>query len=819
MVLTILPARSQNDSMRQIYDQAESEYTVGHIEQAMQILTNNVNSLSGNFKNSAYRLMVLCELAMDNPELAESYAKRLLDNDPYYTPSTKDPARFIDLINHIKLGRSTTITTASSQSEDLSEVPVPTTLITEEMIKNSGARNLQEVLEAYVPGMTIVDCNDDINIAMRGLYSKGQEKILIMLNGHRLNSYCTNIAAPDFSISLEKLKQIEVLRGPASSLYGSVALTAVVNLITKQGYDVDGTKLKLGIGNHGQYRGDMLFGKRYFNLDLLVWGSFYTSKGEKVFMPREDTSIKINEGDIIIGGIGDKPTFDVGVSMKYNNLKFLYNTHFSQVISPMTMNYTYSPYSIDLYRTHNGIGPSFATTSHHAELSYSHQLGNFNIKGNANYDNSDFTHYNAITESPTSAMEHIIILPDKVNRVLDVQPGVSRYINGQEQTIGAKLQADWNYINNKTHNGLLTFGVEGNYFKLEDVRYVFGYNYTSIMPENDSIAIMGKGNESSNNAFVQLKHRWGSFILNAGLRYDHKKRYNRTRINEVSPRIALIYLQPKWNLKLSYSKSFIDAPYLYRKSNLFLASMTEGEYITEDLEAETLHSYQLTFGLTEWIKGLNIEVNTFYNRAKDRIFQSILEYLNSGDIDYYGIELSSNYKYRQFSANLVFEWQKFGNTDFVNRYVYPDINIPEFSANAVLSWQATKNLKIHSHINYYGKQATNYLNLSNFEEYVKSSFELEVLHDEYEANHSPEIMQKIDACITKQMILSDNIFIDKDIDARILFDIGASYKIGKFEFDLNIKNLFNKKYYQSGMNTTVIPQRGRWFLFDIGYKF
>jgi iron complex outermembrane receptor protein len=49
---------------------------------------------------------------------------------------------------------------------------------------------------------------------------------------------------------LDKLKQIEVLRGPASSLYGGVALTAVVNLITKQGIDVDGIKIRAGIGNY-----------------------------------------------------------------------------------------------------------------------------------------------------------------------------------------------------------------------------------------------------------------------------------------------------------------------------------------------------------------------------------------------------------------------------------------------------------------------------------------------------------------------------------------------------------------------------------------
>ena len=185
----LLPAHAQESGIRQIYDQAENDYQIGRIEQAMDLLQDHIGSFSGNLKVSVYRLLSLCNLGLDNYEEAERYANLLLQEDPYYTTSMQDPQRFSDMVATLKSGLSTTITTASSQEENLNEVPVPVTLITAEMIRNSGARNLQEVLAAFVPGMTIVDCNDDINIAMRGIYSNGQEKILIMLNGHRMNSY------------------------------------------------------------------------------------------------------------------------------------------------------------------------------------------------------------------------------------------------------------------------------------------------------------------------------------------------------------------------------------------------------------------------------------------------------------------------------------------------------------------------------------------------------------------------------------------------------------------------------------------------------
>ena len=259
-------AQTEDERYRAIYDQAEQDYNIGRIDEARQALTANMSNFPITLQLSAYRLLSLCELTLDNTDAAERCVQLMLDINPYYSTTLSDPQRFIDMVESLKAGRTATITTASSQAESLNEVPVPTTLITREMIQDCGARNLQEVLVTYVPGMNIVDGNDDINIAMRGIYSNGQEKILIMLNGHRLNSFATNIAAPDFSMSLDKVRQIEVLRGPASSLYGGVSLTAVVNVITLPGAEVDGVEARVGAGNYGQIMGNMLFGKRYFDL-------------------------------------------------------------------------------------------------------------------------------------------------------------------------------------------------------------------------------------------------------------------------------------------------------------------------------------------------------------------------------------------------------------------------------------------------------------------------------------------------------------------------------------------------------------------------
>ena len=817
-------AQTAEEHLRAIYDQAEQDYNIGRLEQAEQQLQQNLKNFPVTLLPSAYRMLALCYLGMDREEDAHFYVQRLLEDNPYYSPTLNDPQRFIDMVDNLKSGLSATITTASSQAEKLSEVPVPTTLISEEMIHNSGARNLQELLAIYVPGMNIVDCNDDINISMRGIYSNGQEKILFLLNGHRMNSYCTSIAAPDFSMSLEKLKQIEVLRGPASSLYGGVALTAVVNLITKQGADVDGLQLRAGLGNYGQYHGDAVFGKRYFDLDILLWGSFYAVKGQKVFVSKEDTGLGQTygqDGDITIGRIGPKPSYDIGTSIKYKNLQLLYNIHYSQVQSPMTMTYLFSPYEADKYKTHYGTGPGYSTMSHHADLSYGQQLGNVYLKGSVTYDNSDLSHYQVITDWKVPGLTSLLPIPGTGKTILQEYPeGLSRYITGQEHTFGGKIQGDWFYINKGRHKGLLTFGAEYSYFQLDDTRYVFGYNFKNTLPETVPISDLGKGHEHNANAFLQLKHSWGPFILNAGLRFDYKFRYDTTHIREFSPRVALLYVKPKWNVKLSYSKSYIDAPYLYRKSNLFLAAFADMTQATEMIDPEILNSYQLTFGATQWAKGLDFEVNAFYNRASDLIQMDLLEHSNAGSSDIYGIELTGKYERKRFKGYLTAAWQKAKEYKYLFMEM-PMLNTPKFSSNIVLAYKPIKNLTLHTRVGFYSSQKTFYINIINYARLRILSTQLSEIIIKYDGieNMPPEIVAQCEKLNAELSNITEHVYTNRDIDSYVLVDMGANYNIGKLQLSLNVNNVLNNHYSLSGANTGLIPQKGRWFMFDVAYKF
>ena len=814
VIFCVCTTRAQDDTkMREVYAQAENAYRIGRIEQARDMLLQNLSTLQGNSRQSALRLIALTYMDEYDIPKTEQYVTLLLQQNPYYSPSAQDPATFIEIVNNIKAGMTPTITTASSQAESLAEVPVPTTLITAEMIQTSGARNLQEVLAAYVPGMNLIDCNDDVNIAMRGIYSNTQEKILIMLNGHRLNSYATNTAAPDFSISLEKVKQIEVLRGPASSLYGGVALTGVVNIITKQGAEVDGLQAKVSAGNYGQVKVDAIFGKRYFDIDLLVWGSGYRNSGERY-------------GDefVRLGRIGNHPNYDFGLQLGWKGFQFMYDTHFSQKVAPYTMTSMAKSYDRERYLSYNGLKPSFSSTSHHADLSYSHLLGNLNLRYALTYDKSDYTRYQAISDSPMPNLAYALDLNEVQDSLLNIYGGISRYMNGQEQNYGFQVKGNYAYDMGNGHKGSISFGAEYSHFRSDDFRYQINYDFGKTSVDNPDILQAGQGSENNADVYLQLKHQWRSLILNAGLRYDYKSRFDDTKANELSPRIALILLQPKWNLKLSYSKSFVDAPYIYRKANIILMMMLGGNpKNVESISPERVHSFQLTFGGNNWIKGLNFEINGFYNRANDLIMTHLLEYKNASKNETCGVELMASYKQPKFTADFNLTWTNTFKSNLMglsmgdlvkeayNTNIDANNNTPAIMSNLVLGWQVLPQLKLHTHILFESKQTSHNTDLNNvllYDKEIYKAIQCDLAGDEKGSMIAREAA----------LALAPYTIMHKEMSPRAIVNLGGEYTLGPVTFGLNIYNLFGTRYNRSGMNTNLIPQQGCWFLASVGVK-
>jgi iron complex outermembrane receptor protein len=143
------------------------------------------------------------------------------------------------------------VTLATLHPHKVREAPAIISVITAEQIKNMGARNLADVL-ITIPGIGILTSTawSRAEIEVRGVETRQSDKVLVLVDGHRLNDpFFGGATTITDDFPLENVKQIEIIRGPGSALYGANAFVAVINIITKKAEEIDGIQLNLGYGS------------------------------------------------------------------------------------------------------------------------------------------------------------------------------------------------------------------------------------------------------------------------------------------------------------------------------------------------------------------------------------------------------------------------------------------------------------------------------------------------------------------------------------------------------------------------------------------
>lgn len=797
LLLLLLPCAAigqENSDLRQRYLQAEAEYGIGHFDASIGLLEEQIGNFRGTLKESAYRLLALCYLNKDNMPEAERYISLLLKEDPYYNVTIHDPLRFADIVERFKKGGNATITTASQQAESIDEAPVPVTVITEQMIQDSGAKTLAELLTLYVPGMSLIS-GSELNVALHGVYSSSQEKILILLDGHRLNSRATNSEAPDFRTSLKKVQQIEVLRGPASSLYGNVALTAVVNIITKKGFQVDGAQVSLAGGNNQTYRADFLLGKGSFDFDFMGWASVYFSRGEERYLDADDEGFYgkvLRPGSMYIGGYNHKPAYDIGFTARWKDINVLFNTQYAKKIpSYVTVRYP-SLYDYDRYRIINGSKPGHARQATHGEVNYEKSGEKWSGKVSAFIDIESCSYYDVAADTLLAGDRYLPVGPgevlDSTIKVGMGENGVYQVQAWNDYVYGGSAQAIYHFQTEKWKGNLL-FGTQIENYTMKDNTMIIGDHYDRIIiTYSDANRSLLLGNELNASVFTQLKASLGKkLIFNGGLRYDYKHRYNGKKLNEFSPRLSFIYyINSNSHLKLGYSHSFVDAPFFYRATTI--ATYSGGN----KLEAEQMNAVQFSFDQSFKEKGLKYEVNFYYNALEDIVCYGVPNdagdlLSNAGSLKVCGLEGTVSYEKAKWYTMMNFSYQHLINS---TNYTVTGSHInavPDFLMNCLCAYQVLKRkeheLKVRGNLSFQTKQ------------------------------YAP--------LVSNQIYLGDQIVYDPEyqLGARAIVNAGLDYHYKRATASVSIYNLFDTDYYQGGSTLVPQPQQGRNFMFTLSYLF
>ena len=144
----------------------------------------------------------------------------------------------------------TVVVSGSRTEEKLINTPVTMTVITADVIENAPTRNFAELLRS-VPGLNLTQVSArDINATTRGATSTLSTGQLALLDGRSLYQDFFGFVMWDFlPVNLNEIKQVEVIRGPASAVWGANAFNGVINVLTKSPREIQGTSVTFGIGN------------------------------------------------------------------------------------------------------------------------------------------------------------------------------------------------------------------------------------------------------------------------------------------------------------------------------------------------------------------------------------------------------------------------------------------------------------------------------------------------------------------------------------------------------------------------------------------
>ena len=145
--------------------------------------------------------------------------------------------------------RDEIVVTASKFEEEVVNAPATATVISEQTIRDLPTQNMADLLRA-VPGMNVTQTSAGVTgVTSRAASGALPGTQLVLVDGRTIYLDFLGMAFWELiPTSLDEVKQMEVIRGPASAVWGAYAMNGVVNIVTKPPREMLGTTFTLGIG-------------------------------------------------------------------------------------------------------------------------------------------------------------------------------------------------------------------------------------------------------------------------------------------------------------------------------------------------------------------------------------------------------------------------------------------------------------------------------------------------------------------------------------------------------------------------------------------
>lgn len=578
------------------------------------------------------------------------------------------------------------VTIASKQEEKVSKAPSVVTVITANEIKNLGFRTLSSVLR-IVPGFDILKDAGSGQIYMdaRGV-READRKIKIYIDGHSINMPYdgeTSFLLDDYP--LKNVKQIEIIRGPGSALYGANAFLAVINIVTKDALDIDGLEVTSGFGSFDSQEYSVLFGKQLYDVDVVAFADFTNTNGLSREIKQDaftGTPIGLAPGDTD----DSRNELDLYLKLSYKDIK---------------LNGKYLNKDMELFT-----GSNFILTND-GEYKFNHVLADLSYE----YDISD-----RLTFKPKAYYDQydidFLINPFppgfEIPADLDGDGDIETFPDGliadgttRNRRVGSEFQFDYSLFDNNT----FTLGFNYEWERQDKITMHANFNpLTSAALDS----VQGAPDNADWTSKV-VRQIWAIYIqdkwditndlgLTFGVRHDHYSDFEGT----TNPRLAIVWnFMEDFTLKLLYGQAF-HAPSL---KDLYLINNPTA-IGNPNLTPETIRTYEIVLNY-EFNHTFSANVNYFFNVIRDEIgvsefregqTEDALLIDNLGGSNIQGIEF-------EFRADLHKYWN--GAYAFAN-YTYQDAeakgdplpDVPKHKGNVGVNFELTKylNANLHSFI-------------------------------------------------------------------------------------------------------------------------
>ena len=679
----------------------EADYQIGKFESVENSLRSclETGNVTNTIKKEGYRLLAMNSIAMDLMDRAEKDVEELLKIDRNYTKNSDDPIVFLRLLERLRTGGARMVTSVSKFSENLNEAPANIVVVTRDDIKERGYMDLEQVFHD-LPGFDISKTSGSTYSSMyqRGYRTNNNnDRSLLLIDGIEDNDLYTNKMWISRQYPVSNLKQIDVIYGPSSTMYGANAFVGVTNLTTLLPEDIIpsyqenfGITGFYEIGSFNTKTADITMAFKKNNLSGTITGRFFSSDEfdrsgfddfDYQYSPAdlsayEALKMKIDstvaQNDFInINRIDNYAYYTPEGAVKARELDILGYTTDDVFKNPAYSNKSLDKYILaklmysdftfgfqswirdegiawnkDTYYAGSDNGNRWVPKNLLYYLKYDKNVSEkWNIINLALYKEHDLAKNTGLTKAPDSYFERGTPEKDSFNVITKLGEGYRDVV----ANITPEWQKSYRYVRSwqirdelkatyTSSNFNLISGLEARYSEIQE-NYTKNEKQLDTMPIHNSIdmGLYAQGNYSIND----LK-----FVL--GGRIDYNKIDEDLGYGMVfNPRVALIYSPKKWVFKAIYSEAFKDATNYDKYSTIGGIRDVENPY----LEPETVKNSEVSIS---WDNALTkkegtklfMEASMYYTNYSGavqtlRLSDGDLQNQNAGSLEIFGAQFNS----------------------------------------------------------------------------------------------------------------------------------------------------------------------------------